>query len=267
MTGGRETRARAVRLYHDSRRAIAAIDHLAVAGAFDLQRLDAHRGFWQRRLDVASRAYRDVVPAVAVSRCPLTDEVLDLAIDVFGLDGPWWNRDAVCRPLPDPMPRTTLGFDGAVRVTSIPVAPFVVCPGPEVPTVIPRLLSSAGVHAVLSTVHVGRDVAYVTSYFAEPGSTPLPAPPDHWGADHYLAAGFDGVPMRVSSGDEARDADLGPWLDTGRCWWIELGDDARALRQGRDGCPYLGLAGRADPQWLFEGRSSYAPDGLRARGG
>lgn len=261
MTASPETRARAVRLYHESWRAIASIDRLAVAGAFDLQRLEAHHGFWQRRLDLASRTYCDSVPLVAVSRCPLSGEALDLSIDVVGLDGPWWNHDAVCRPLPDPMPRTMLGVDGAVRLTTVPRVPFGVCPGPEVPTVIPRLLSSTGVHAVLSTLHVGPDVAYVTSYFADASTDPLPAPPDTWGADHYLAAGFDGVPMRVTTGDEARDADLGSWLDTGRCWWIEPGDDTRTLRQGRDGCPYLGLNGHADPQWLFEGRSSYASPG------
>ena len=42
---------------------------------------------------------------------------------------------------------------------------------------------------------------------------------------------------------------------------------ALELRQGRDACPYLGLPGRADPQWLFEGGSSFASDGFLTPGG
>jgi hypothetical protein len=262
-----DARAQAVRRYHEAWRARTAIDSLAVAAAFGTQRLDAHRAFWERRLDAAGPAYCDLVPTVAVARCPLTEEVLGLAIDVVGLDGPWWNHEAPCRPSPAPLPPTMLGFDGALRVSAVPVTPYGVGPGPEVPTVIPRLLEYPCVHAVISSIRIGPDDGYVTSYFAAPDAEPLTLPLSDWGSDHYRVAGFDGPFVPVGAGDEGRDPDLGPWLDTGRCWWIAPGDAALELRQGREACPYLGLPGRADPQWLFEGHSSFASDGARTSGG
>ena len=253
----------AVIRYHEAWRAIRAIDDLAGAGRYDLQRLEAHRAFWDRQLAAAAAAYRETVPVVAVARCPLTKVLVRLAIDVDGLDGPWWNFHEPCRPLPVAAPPTFLGYDGALRVTRSWVTPYSVRPGPDVPTVIPRLLASEHVHAVVSPITIGGDTGYITTYFADPASTPHPVPPNDWGTDHYLADGPDGQPLRVDSGEEARDPNLGAWLAGERCWWTAPGDDDLTLRRGADGCPYLQLTGHAEPQWLVEGRSSYASIGGR----
>ena len=241
-----EARARALRLYGEAWRVTRELAELYDGGPFALPRVSAHLEMWLRRLRVAGAAYEGTLPAITLSRCPYTGDALTLAIDLAGLDGPWWNLIAPRRPLPVALPPTLVGFDGAVRLEPLPPpAPFPRRPGPQVPAVLPRLLQLDDVTAVCSSLFVGANPAWCIAYFARPGSE-APPPLNDWGADHYLAVLDDGVPRPINGGDETRDADLAPWIERERLCWIAPGDDALEVRRGLDGCPYVGLGTNAD---------------------
>lgn len=266
MTIDVEARARAVRVYHDAWRATRELADLADAGAFDALRLAAHLDIWLRRLGVAGDAYERALLGIAVSRCPYTGETVGLAIDVVGLDGPWWNLDAPRRPLPSVVPATFIGYDGALRLDpSAPPAPFPRRPGPGVPTVIPRLVELEDVTAVCSSLWIGANQAWLVAYFARPGA-PSPTPPNDWGVDEYLGVLPDGAPWPVDAGADVHDADLATWVERERLCWIAPGDTDLEVRRGLDGCPYIGLDGDAAPVLLIDGRPERASSTTSAGG-
>jgi hypothetical protein len=262
-----DTRARAVRVYHHAWSVTRELAELADAGSFGALRLAVHGEIWLHRLGVAGDVYEGTLSGVAVSRCPYTGEVVGLALDVVGLDGPWWNLDAPRRPPPTMLPATFVGYDGAVRLDPpAPPAPFPRRPGPEVPTVIPRLLDLEDVTAVCSSLWVGANQAWLVAYFARPG-TPMPPPPNDWGADQYLGVLPDGsgLPWPVDAGPEVRDPDLGAWVERERLCWIAPGDADLEVRRGLEGCPYVGVEGDAELVWLVDSEpwraSSSVPTG------
>lgn len=67
-----------------------------------------------------------------------------------------------------------------------------------------------------------------------------------WGANTYPVY-RDGV-NRGWAWDRPRvsqyDFELAPWLRAGKVLWLEPGDESLTLREGPEGCPFVGLDGR-----------------------
>ena len=207
----------------------------------------------EREIELRRRASRDAAAAYVASlqgstvgRCPFTSLAVLRAVDTRTLAGPWWSHHAPLRPTPCD-PATLYALTGALAISGEPEATaYLVAPGPGVPHVVPRLMERNDTIAVLASVRVGAHTAYVTTYFAPPGSTDLPVA-NEWPYDCWR--GPDG--WRAVDEPEEIDADLGRWLDAGRVLWLDERDGA--LRAGRDGCPFLGLIGTTSPQRIQNG--------------
>lgn len=217
----------------------------------DIAALEAYEGIVREALAEATDAYLAALPRVTVARDPFTGAEVRIAIDTFGVDGPWWNYEGTIRPA-EPRPSTLLAFTGAMRLDApLPQTGHLVIPGPGVPYVVPRLLAIEGVQAVVRALAVGGQRAWTITYFAEhltPG-TPLA---NDWGADSYaIGNGWHSVREDF----EPRSTDLRPWIESGKLAWIAPGDEAGTLRRELAGCPYLGLSGETNIQRLQYGKS------------
>ncbi|MGE3856466.1 MAG: hypothetical protein AB7G21_05875 [Dehalococcoidia bacterium] len=190
-------------------------------------------------LDDVTDAYLAALPRVDLARCPFTGATATLAIDTYGLDGPWWNALAVLRPV-EARPATLVAVTGALQVTEpVERTRHLAKPGPGAPYVLPRLLAVEGVRAVIRAVAVGRHLGWTIAYFAERYPADAQRAND-WGADHYpVGDGWDSV---VEDTD-AHDFDLAPWIEQGRLAWIAPGDASLTPRTTTEGCPYLDLPG------------------------
>jgi hypothetical protein len=245
-TGLREQRDRVVDALAVARRPssdepVATPDQVAALRAYDTIVRDA--------LDEATEAYLLALPRVPVARCPFTDEIAAIAIDTYGLDGPWWDYQAALRPV-EARPATMIAFTGALHL-DLPVEETVhlVKPGPGAPYVLPRLLGVPGVQAVIRGTAVGRHRGWTVCYFAASRPAETQGAND-WGADHYrVGGGWDTVPEDF----DPRDFDLTPWIEQGRLAWIAPGDESATLRREVEGCPYLGVAGTHEVQRVQDG--------------
>lgn len=212
-------------------------------------RYTLHEAMLHDRWAREATAYLAQLPRRAVSRCPFTAAEVAITIDDGGLDGPWWRHDMPLRA-DDATPSTLVGIMGAMRLV-LPVerAAFLAIPGPEAPFLLPRLLDEPSVIAVVSTVPVGAHTGYAIAYFA-PAPVPLD-PPAAWGAS--TAARADGGWSEADDDDETYDYDLAPWIASGRLRWIAPGDAALTVREGAEGCPYLGIEGARQVQCVQDG--------------
>ncbi|MFA7250051.1 MAG: hypothetical protein WC273_10520 [Dehalococcoidia bacterium] len=190
-------------------------------------------------LDDATEAYLAALPRVDLARCPFTGVTATLAIDTYGLDGPWWNALAVLRPV-EARPVTVIAVTGALHLNQpVERTRHLAKPGPGAPYILPRLLAVEGVRAVIRAVRIGAHLGWTITYFAErypPGAQRA----NDWGADHYpLGDGWDAV---VEDTD-AHDFDLAPWIDRGLLSWIAPGDATLTAHGTVEGCPFVGLPG------------------------
>jgi hypothetical protein len=227
-----------------------------------VQELDSLRSKISDALDL----YRLNVPVLPLSRCPITRQVAYHSIDVYGLDGLWWDNQVPIRPV-DVLPSTFIMVLGALKLgPSLEKAPFPVRPGPEAPYVVPEVLSNPNVKAVVSTVKVGVHTAYPIFYYGLDWEKDL-EPMNNWGANHWSYLDRDGnlryneygvIPISDDSyledleeapDDDEEDVeytvdyDLRRWLEEGKLLWIAPGDQTFTLREGASGCPYLDLPG------------------------
>lgn len=223
----------------------------------DIAALAAYEQVVRDALAEATASYLNALPRVPVARDPFTNAEVRIAIDTYGVDGPWWNYEGAIRPF-EVRPPTLLAFTGGMRLEPpLPWTEHLVIPGPGVPYVIPRLLNLDGVEAVIRALTVGGQRAWTIAYFAEhrPTGTPLA---NDWGADCYAIG--DGW-HSVSEDFEPRDTDLAQWIRAGKLSWIAPVDEAMVLHRDAAACPYLGLAGETNVQRLQHGKSwSLAPD-------
>ena len=200
------------------------------------------------------RTYREKVPILPLSRCPFTGNPYLHSIDPYGIDGPWWDYRAPNRPL-ELLGGNIVAFTGAMRLrTPLETMSFLCRPGPAVPFVVPRILESDGVRAVISTLPIGAHTGYIIVYFANPAPTDLEGFND-WGTDDYQfesdtdRLGWDKVYVTA----EDYDFELGKWLANGKLAWIGPEDRELVVREGADGCPYVGLDGIRKPQLVQDG--------------
>ena len=223
-------------------------EHVAPENLDELERVGTEIGALREQ-------YLDSLPVVALSRSPMTGDMLEYAIDTAGLDGLWWDAVQPVRPLQQ---GTTdlVGLAGAMRLGSpLEVTPFEVRPGPEVPYVVPRLLALPGVHAVVSQVSVGVHTGYVMTYFAEHPEE-VPRRVNTWGTDSYEVIRPDGTLAWSQDDDSAfldRDYDLEPWIRAGKLLWIAPGDTSLLLRAETVACPYLALPGSRRDRTIADG--------------
>ena len=183
------------------------------------------------------------LPRIVMSVCPFCDKPLVRSFDPYGLDGLWWDEDAVARELPT-CPHFCV-IRGALNFgASKPLAGnFQVRPGPEVPYVIPRLLDFPGMLAVVSQVRMENGyVVYPIAYFAERRPVPeeLAA---NWPRKIYTYTTQLGETGWKADND-IWDFDLLPWLQSGKLRWTapDSGNDALST-DAPDQCPYLNLKG------------------------
>ena len=232
-------------------RSLGELQRLAASDG-DGPRIAVHAGLYTKRIADLQRRYLDALTRVALSRDPFGGEPLALALDVGGLDGPWWRYDAPVRPL-DERPATFFALAGAVRLApEVERAPFLCEPGPEVPYVVPDLFEGTDVIAVISTVPIGRHTGYAIAYFSE--RQPAIARVNDWGTDRYTVT-VDGSVRWAARTEVASDLefDLAPWIERGRLRWIAPGDADLRTRDGVAGCPYLGLDGRRALLRIYDG--------------
>lgn len=206
------------------------------------------------RLASLEDEYCRVLPVVRMSRCPFTGEVVRHSLDVDGLDGPWWDHGATVRP-EERLPPTYLALCGALRIGPSPEsAPFVCCPGPGDPYVLPEFLGMDEVSAVLSSIRVGAHRAYPVFYFADPVPVRLPRV-NTWACDHYTFMDNDGRLWRGRREPRVDDAefDLAPWIRAGKLLWIAPDDQTLTLRSDVRACPYLVPDGPRAFQRIYRG--------------
>lgn len=220
---------------------------------------------WGEEIGGIWEQYLTDLPVVALSRSPLSGDLLEYAIDTAGLDGLWWNHGQPLRPLQQ-LPVDFIGLAGALQVGSpVEKTPFEVRPGPENPYVVPRLLALPGVCAVISQVQIGSHESYAIAYFASHPEQ-VPNRINTWGMDFYEVVDNQGVLTWSCDGDIAaldRDFDLKPWIEAGKLLWIQPGDDSMTLRSYTQACPFLTLTGSHMDSTLFDGvRTEDEPDAL-----
>ncbi len=120
------------------------------------------------KLLTLEREYAEALPTVVVSRCPFCDKPACVRCDLIDFTGPWWHPDFV---VPDEASRCPhfLGVLGSVHRNGEThmAGRLDVFPGPEVPFVVPRLLSFPGMTAVVGTLTMRNGcTAYPVGYFA-----------------------------------------------------------------------------------------------------
>ncbi len=189
-------------------------------------------------------AYFARIPRVVMATCPFCDKPLVRSFDPYGLDGLWWQRDA--EPEEPPacthfcLVRGALAY-GDHRIVG---GASEVHPGPEVPYVIPRLLTMDGMRMVIGQLPMQPGYrAYPLVYFAEkrPPAQTLTADWCRKLFRYRKADGQEGWDLP----NDPWDFDLGPYLGDGRIWWSRPGsDNAAVTRQGA--CPFENLPGRRE---------------------
>lgn len=210
-----------------------------------------------KRQDDLSKEYQAGVPIVPLSRCPFCQTVISHSLDTFGLDGLWWKYNASIRPeyQKNTLCSHYLQLSGAVRLSQpVEKLPTVVSPGPEVPFVLPRLLSNPLVRAVISSTEVGIHQAYPIFYFTESKNEEFELF-DMWGTDYYKWVNGNGELTWGEAPELTRhyDFQIEVWIERGKLLWISPGDEALKLNNEVKGCPYLNLAGRQERLYIQDG--------------
>lgn len=209
------------------------------------------------RLREEFRALRDRyfsrLPRVALSRCPVCERLFRHSFDPWGVDGFWWHEKAA-RDTAEPEPCEHFGvLQGAVHLNGRPPMGhelYEASLGPGVPFVIPRVMEPRPVVAVVSTVPMANGyTAFPIVYFS---AEPLPPGSftQRWTRSSYSwPDGRGGFAWRVDT--DPWDFDLEPWVERGKLLWIEERDEEMRLRSRDDGpCPYVGLEGRRERQYV-----------------
>jgi len=226
--------------------------HEAAEDAYDEAGQDRANGV----MSEAAARYIDAVPIVSLSRSPFSGEPFETSLDIHGIDGLWWSYEDDYRPHVV-HERTFLAWTGSMKLNG-PLSDWSLkaMVGPEVPFVMPRILSQPDVRAVVSSVLVGDHVGMPVVYFADPAPDDLERV-DDWGHRFHYYTRADGTVVSAHSvqDDDEKDFDLVPWFRRGKLLWIEPGDPDLRLRSDPDGCPYFGLDGERRRRYIKGGKT------------
>jgi len=208
----------------------------------------------QAKINEMAESYIKGLPIVPISRCPFTKETVNHSIDMFGIDGLWWNNEVPQRP-EEKLPKTFFAYTGALK-TEKPIEKFsfMCCPGPEIPFVVPRLLEQPEIKAVIYSIKVGNHTAYPIFYFAEPMAYNVERI-NNWATEDYSYENANGDAYADSYFmiSEDYDFDLKKWIEQGKLLWIKPEDSSMALNESAEGCPYIGLEGRKEISYIQDG--------------
>ena len=194
------------------------------------------------------KEYLSLLPNILLSRSPFTKELYSLTIDIFNLNGWWWDMERPVRSVEVDI-KSYFALTGSVNITGeIPDVPFSLKPGPAVPWVCPRLLNNEHICAVLSYVKIGNYDAYATVYYTNDTSIDIERI-NTWGTDMYIAEDKDGYAVTGSTFDleEEYDFDIEPWIKKGKLKWIAIDDEELVLRDTVEDCPYINIKGYQYP--------------------
>lgn len=205
--------------------------------------------------------YYGRLPRMTLSRCPFTGEPLVRAFDPWGIDGFWWQREKI-RDTDEPAapPHFHL-LQGAVSLNGLPPkgGRHEALVGPEVPFVIPRIMSRQGMVAVISSIAMDNGyTAYPVAYYSltkpEPGCLT-----QGWREDSYSYVDSDG---RGSWRIDAHpwDFELKGWVQSGRVKWINPDDPLFLVNEGSwEEFPYRDLPGDRQRQTIVEDKLYLSP--------
>ena len=198
----------------------------------------------RRTQDGLRAQYLETLTSVPIARNPFDSKQVELALDVFGLDGPFWDADRPARPITTGAPGFVV-LTGAMRLDRTRLRRFshLCLPGPEVPYVLPALLGKGGISAVLRTVAIGPHQGFAVAYFNRQPGEPRPIA-NQWGQRRHWDR-QEGAPLHriASDGTAVPDFELEPWIARGKLSWIAPGDPTLTLRSDVEDCPFIGLEG------------------------
>jgi len=140
-----------------------------------------------------------------------------------------------------------------------------VIPGPEVPFVVPRLLSLPGMVAVIGEVRSQTgDVGYPVAYFSEQEIAPEKLHQFWLRQDFWFKTEAGDASWIIAS--DTWDFDLKPWVDKKKVLWVGEKDGKPAALSADSGkpCPYVNLPGERRPQIVSFGEREWGevPSGV-----
>ncbi len=177
--------------------------------------------------------YAENIPYLAVSRCPICKQTLEVTIDTNGLDGPWWWKYCPVVLAPDICCEHFQVFLGALdlRGRQPREVTETVIVGPSLPFVNDRLMQIDGVVAVLSEISIEPGYqAYMIAYFSE---EPLDQSELHqeWRKETYGLVNDDNVPVASEQKLDLWNFNLSDWLGQGKLYFISPDDDSLTLEE------------------------------------
>lgn len=214
--------------------------------------IEQRQEMYQREMRLIEE-YAENVPYHAFSRCPFCETLAEMPMDTQGLDGIWWWEQSPVDFAPPEACEHYQVFLGALNLhdrTPVEITDGV-APGPGVPFVIRRLLEFDSVKAVLGSFKLETgDTAYIVTYFSE---EPLDDVDLHqeWRQEFYPLLNEDGEPVATETKLDEWDFDLDKWVENGKLFWTDAGDDSFTLHSGLP-FPYSNLAGVRDSQILSQ---------------
>ena len=149
-------------------RALARLNHPGIGRFYDMQDVGGQPSMIMEYIE--GRTMRDYL-----NRQPLMHprQAVELAIDTFGFDGPWWNYDVPARP-DAALPETVYAVTGAARIDDpAPNIPFLVKPGPAV---LHMEFTPRGEQVWMSVRDGDRVVVYDTGSFEPVADLPVSKP-------------------------------------------------------------------------------------------
>lgn len=215
----------------------------------------------KKLMQARMREYYERLPRVMLSRCPFTGEPLVRAFDPWGLDGFWWQAENLQRPTEPEPPAAFRLLQGAVHLNGLPPkgGPEKALVGPEVPFVIPLIMSRPGMVVVISSFALANGyTAFPIAYYSiqTPAAGSLT---QGWREQTYGYTDAAGHPAwRVDA--HPWDFELKKWVDGHRVMWINPGDQQCVVNEGTwDAFPYKNLPGRREQQTVVEDKLFTSP--------
>lgn len=198
------------------------------------------------RANALLEEYYDCLPRMTLSRCPFTRQPLTRVFDPWGIDGFWWQDRNIRRVKEPTAPRTFHLLQGAVSFNGQPLRggideAFI---GPDVPFVIPRIMSRPGMVAVVSSITMANGyIAYPIAYYSLEKQL-RGSMTQSWREETYS---YDGL-WRIDA--HPWDFELKEWVESGRVKWIAPDDPEFVVQEGWGNCPYQDLPGHRQRQTL-----------------